>query len=439
MKNPIKTSAVVATLALALGGCDLLDVDNPNNLVEESIRREAAANAVVNGSQALVASAVSQIWQPYLVASDEFYWIGSRDAWLQLDQGFISNPANEFTDAAFPSIAQARWMADEAVEILTEHVAETPTAALQTELARAHLFAGIIHMIIGEVQEDFAESDKMEAGPPKGPSNMYTLLEEAITHLNAAVDGLSGEQRTQALAVRARARHSLEIWHKIKPSPNTADPLVSSQSAVDDALAVIGAAGGVGADWNYNFHYSAGTVDNDMADWINDRKENQVDLSLVTVTAANDIDQIALMDPIDDVPDPALEMRISTFKDGPFNSKGSVYPPMTLASTRLMHLIAAEHALANGDDAGFTTHINHVRAMDELTPYSGQVPAMDMLQHERRVNLFVMGLRLSDMYRFGVQDVNWEPAGDAIKAPGTRLPITNVEITANCHMNGLGC
>lgn len=438
MKNPIKTSAAVLTFALALGGCDLLDVDNPNNLVEESIRREAAANAVVNGAQALVADAVSQIWQPYLVASDEFYWIGSRDAWLSLDQGFLSDPANEFVDGAFPSIAQARWMADEAVEILTEHVANTPTDAMKTDLARAHLFAGIIYMIVGEVQEDFAISDKTEDGPPIGPSNMYQMLDQAISHLDQAVTGTTGDLQTQALAARARAKHSRAIWDKIRPSP-AGDPLVSSQSAVDDALAVIAAAGGVTADWNYNFHYSASTVGNSMAGWINDRKENQVDLSLVTVTAANDIDQIALMDPIDDVPDPALEMRIGTFKDGPFNSKGSQYSPMTVASTRLMHLIAAEHALANGDDAGFATHVNHVRAMDDLTPYSGQIPAMDMLQHERRVNLFVMGLRLSDMYRFGIVDPRWEAAGDAIGAPGTRLPITLVEIRANCHLNGLGC
>ncbi len=438
MKNPFKTSAAVLALSLSLGACNLLDVNNPNNLVEEAIRREAAANAVVNGSQALVASAVSQIWQPYLVASDEFYWIGSRDAWLSLDQGFISDPSNEFTDGAFPSIAQGRWMADEAVEILEEHAAESPSSAITADLARAHLFSGIIHMIIGEVQEDFAESDKTEDGPPIGPTNMYQMLEEAVSHLDKAVASSSGDVRMQALAVRARAKQSLEIWHKIKPSI-ASNPLVSSSSAAADALEVIGLAGGVTADWNYNFHYSATTVGNSMASWVNDRKENQVDLQLVNVTAANDIDDIKLLDPIDGVKDPALQMRISTFKDGAFNSKGSVYSPMTLASTRLMHLIAAEHELASGNNAGFTTHINHVRAMDGLTPYSGQIAAIDILKHERRVNLFVMGLRLGDMYRFKITDPKWQSAGDALSKPGTLLPITLVEVRSNCYLNGLGC
>ncbi len=77
--------------------------------------------------------------------------------------------------------------------------------------------------------------------------------------------------------------------------------------------------------------------------------------------------------------------------------------------------------------------------MDGLTPYSGQMDAMALLQHERRINTFAMGLRLSDMYRFGVTDPKWQSVSDAIKAPGTLLPITLVEVRANCYLNGLGC
>jgi hypothetical protein len=438
MTKRIKTVAMVLAATSTLSACGLLDVNNPNNLVEESIEQASAASAVVNGAQARVAYAVSSIWQPYLVCSDDFYWIGSRDAWLSLDQGFVSDPSNEFTDASYPQIAQARWLADKAVAILEGHVAED--ASFSGELARAHLYAGIIYMVVGEVQEDFTISDKRESGPPVGPANMYTMLDKAIEHLDAAVSG-AGDATTklQATAIRARAKQSRAIWDKIKPSPNTGDPFVESAGAVADAKAAIDMAGGNTADWDYDFHYSASTVGNDIAGWINNRKENQVDLSLVTVTAANDIDQIKMVDPIDDVPDPALQLRIEKFKDGPFNSQGSQYSPNTVASTRLMHLIIAEDALARGDDATFTQEVNYVRAMDGLTPYSGQVDAADLLRHERRMNTWMMGLRLSDMYRFGVTDPKWQSVSDAVKAPGTLLPITLVEVRANCHMNGLGC
>ena len=159
----------------------------------------------------------------------------------------------------------------------------------------------------------------------------------------------------------------------------------------------------------------------------------------MTWTDDNDIDQIATMDPIDNIADPAFQRILAHFKDGAFNSKGSQYAPNTVASTRLMHLIVAEDALAKGDMAGFTTHINHVRAMDGLTDYSGQMDAMQLLQYERRINTFAMGLRMSDMYRFGVTDPKWQGVSDAIKAPGTLLPITLVEVRANCYLNGLGC
>ncbi len=75
-------------------------------------------------------------------------------------------------------------MADKAVSILEEHVAEDPRCA--EELARAHLYAGIIYMVVGEAQQDFTISDKRESGPPVGPEKMYTMLDKAIEHLDAA-------------------------------------------------------------------------------------------------------------------------------------------------------------------------------------------------------------------------------------------------------------
>ena len=94
----------------------------------------------------------------------------------------------------------------------------------------------------------------------------------------------------------------------------------------------------------------------------------------------------------------------------------------------------AESALASGDMEGFANHVNMIReGLDGLTAYSGQIPAMEMLQHERRVNLFMQYKRLQDHYRFGVPSSNWLPGSPAMTTPGTMLPITRIEILANCH------
>ena len=444
MKKQILKKWAVSVLAAVplLAGCDLLDVNNPNDLVEDDIRQEAAANAVVNGAQTLVASSVSQSWQPYLVASDEMYWIGSRDAWLSLDQGAVSDPLNEFIDGPFPAMGQGRWMSDQAIEILTEHHGNNPTKAITTDLARANFYSGIMYMVIGEIQEDFAFSNKKESGAPVGPANMHQVLDGAITRLTAAIDGFRSQGETnmaiQAMAVRARARQSRAIWDAINPAPS-GNGLVNSADAGADAAAVIAAVGGNSADWTFNLDYSAGSRSNSMAAWVNDRKENQIDQSIVTVNSANDINGIALQDPIDNVDDPAVIKWLNQWKGGNYLTKGGIYPPLTVASTRMMHLILAENALAGGNSEAFRTSINHIRALDKLTPFSGQIEDRDMLMHTRRVNVLLQGLRLADMYRFGIRDPKWLATNPTIAKPGEMLPISIIEIRANCHLNGLGC
>ncbi len=440
-----------AALPLLLGGalllpaCNILDVDNPNNLLEGDVRQVSAAAAVVNGSLAVVSDAISQVWQPYLMAADELVWIGSRDAWQQLDFGLLSDPYNEFTDAIFPSLGQGRWMADEAEEILLEHVGNTPTAALKKQLARAHLHAGMMYMLLGEVQEDFAFSDKREPGPPVGPDKMFTVLDQAIAKLDKAVtlaqEVNDADILTRALAVRARAKHSRAIWDKVNPTPQSANPLVNAAGAVADAQAVLGRVTG---DWTYKLTYSSATLSNNMAAWINSRGENQFDtLSVINVNQSNvrQIQGVRLRDPIDNVIDPVITAKLTEWKGGTLSPTvtGDIYPPLTLVSARLMLLILAEDALQKNDQAGFQTQINAVRALNAgLTPYTGQIPAMDMLKHERRVNLFLMGLRLNDMYRFGIRDPHWKANSDAVTKPGTLLPITIVEIRANPHLAGRG-
>ena len=442
MKNRIKASVLTVVTALALSGCgDLLDVNNPNNLVEESISQAAAASAVVNGSLSLVSSAISQIWQPYLVTSDEVYWIGSRDAWLALDQGFIGNPENEFSDGAFPSVGRGRWMADQAIKILQGHASEDPS--FNYDLARANHFAGIMYTVIGEVMEDFAFSDKTESGAPVGPGNMSSVLNSGISYLDAAISSYeslgNADRAVAAKAMRARAHQSRAIWDVINPTASGTFTTVNASAAAADAQAVITAAGGNSADVEYDLVYSSGSQTNSMGGWINDRKENQYSTQLVTLDANNNRTGVAMMDPIDNIVDPAVTKRMKSWGCGAADGNCGPYSPLTISSTRLMHLILAENALAGGDGATFTTHINHIRAMDGLTAFSGQISNNDMLQHTRRANTMIMGLRLADMYRFGLTDPKWEAQSDAISTPGEMLPITIIEIRANCHLNGQGC
>ncbi|NDG46302.1 MAG: hypothetical protein EBY37_04060, partial [Flavobacteriia bacterium] len=138
---------------------------------------------------------------------------------------------------------------------------------------------------------------------------------------------------------------------------------------------------------------------------------------------------VSLLDPIDNIADPALYHNVANF------TAPGLYPEYPVVSGREMHLIIAENALANGDNATFEAHINKIRALDGLTPYSGQIDAQDLLEHSRRVNLFLQGRRISDHYRFASPSEYWIGSSPAINSPGSFFPITISEIQANENIN----
>ena len=439
MRNRIRCTSLASALALGLvlPACDILDVNNPNNLTKDDIHAIEAANALVNGAEAANENAFANMWLITLTAADEIVWIGSRDAWGQLDQGYLTNPANEFTDAAFPLLTQARYLADLAVTVLDTHVdtATVVTTRLKEDQARAYLHAGLIYTIVGEVQEDFVFGAEQEAEAPIGPSNMKNILDQAIQKLDQAVTLATAlnnaELLNRALAFRARAKHSRAIWDKIKPTVSS-QPLVSSAGATADAATVIGR---VAANWRYQFTYSAASRSNDISGWTNSRGEHQFDTtSVVSVSKAapKTILAVKLHDPVGGEPDVRILNFLKEFKaDANIGVAGTVYSPLTVISAKHMRLILAEDELAKGNIVGFITHINAVRAVDGLPPYAGVPAPLDMLKYERRAALFLTGVRLLDMYRFGIKDPLWQPASDAFTKPGTLLPITCIERNAN--------
>ena len=437
MIRPSRGALLVAG-TLALGACDLLDVDNPNNLTETSVLSPIAATAVVNGALHSTAEAIGGALQPYAIAGDEVTWIGSRDAWKSLDEGFISDPNNEFTDAEFPALGEARWMAWRAVSILEGHLADGADVD-EVDLARAYFIAGLIYTFIGEIQQDFALSDKTEAAPPIGPANMTEMFDQAIAYLDQGVTLArslgESDLEVRMLAMRARAKHSKAVRQKIQPTPNTADPLVSA--GVDDAKAVLAARGN--EDWSWDVEFSSTSNDNDISDWINDRAENQFGAQYVSVDPkqVKTITGYVLEDPVTGAPDPRTEAYIKAF------IAGGQYASLRWLSTREAYLIVAEDALNRGDMTAFADNINALRTLTGMPAWSAGsgVSALEMLKHERRVNLFLQGRRLSDMYRWGETQTGaqpntgvletWPTGSNTADSPGTLLPVTIVELLSN--------
>ena len=419
MKN--KTKLISLLLGFSLFSCDL-EVDNPNSLLEGDLQDPSAAAALANGAWNASLRGITYMMMPHAVATDESVWIGSRDAWYQIDKGGMTNVYNEFVDQAWPYISEGRWMSDKAIAILEGLGADLPD---EQDLVLAYLSGAMVRVYIADMFEDFVYSDKTEAGTPIGAANMSQLYDEALALLTKAKALATGDNAVKVLSLVARAEHAKAVWGKVNPV-NTASPYVSA-----GASAAASAAALMGADWKWKMNFSSSTVSNYMSGQINDRQEMDLFQNALVETATPGAGgDPQPNDPVTGLPDSRMSASAAEFRAG---GGGTQWAPVTITSLREMHLIIAESKKAGGDDAGCLAELNALRTFDSLYPYPSGTDAGTALQHERRANLFLQSRRLSDMYRFNLTSTVW----DAVeKSPaGSYFPITISEIRANPNIS----
>jgi hypothetical protein len=406
-----------ATLLTACGS--VLDVDNPNNVVDEALNNPAATASIVNGAGSTVIRAMNSVLAPYGAVTDELTWSGSRDGFKQLDDGGVSDPFNEYVDAAFFFVAEARYTTDEAITRLLGFE-KNNTLTNANELGRAYLYGAMAYTLIGDMWDDFViKSYRTEAGANEGESKMSGVYDIAIDYATKGLaKATTATLRRDLTAMRARARHGKAVWAKVNPGTTPpAQPLVGDADVVADANAAL-ALVGAGTDYRLEMTPSPTGGQGGPASGfeINQRLELAGgDVFFTRNAAGTRITGIKLQDPIANIPDPALTKNADRYvRITALNVDGN-FIPGTFISERELLLYTAEAALANNNTALFTTEINKLRALDGLTPYSGQIPALDLLKHSRAVNLFMHGRRLADLYRFGIKADKWTTASEAYR------------------------
>lgn len=439
----VRMGALLLTLAVATSACrDPLAVPDPNSIQAGDLESPAAVTSLVNGSLKNMNQMVGSVTAIYATASDEIRWIGSRDAWGSISNGFVKDPENEFIDAVFPEMTDARYMADRAIAQAEEMQGELSD---QTDLVRAYLYGAVVYSTIADAFDDFVIPESpTEPAPPIGPGNMVQLYDQAIAWLDSA-ESLArelgdGEMVTRAVAYRARVRHARAVWNQLNPPGSTpSDPLVSDQEMAADASMALQRIG-TGTDWRWEATFGPNTTGATIgacclmfAGEVNSRGELQFGAEYVHVVEGEEtvIDSVVITDPVSGNPDPAFTSRMNQFL------AGGEYSTQYLTTAREMHLLLAEHNLANGDTEEFERYINNVRDLaGKSGEYAGQVPAMEMLEHSRQVHLIIMNRRLSDMYRFGSTSVDWQPQSPSATAPGSFFPISVTEIRSNPEVSG---
>jgi len=417
-----KMKLISLLVGFTMIGCDL-DVDNPNSLLEADLSDPSAAAALANGAWNATLRGVTYMMMPHAVATDESVWIGSRDAWYQIDKGGMTNVYNEFVDQAWPYIGEGRWMADKAIEILEGLGADLPESQ---DLVLAYLTGAMVRVYIADMFEEFVYSDKTDAGEKIDNAGMSALYDEALALLAKAAPIATGDNSVKVLSLVARTRHAKAVWGKVNPTVNTSSPYVSAGASEAAAAAAL-----MGADWKWRMKFSSSTVDNYMSGQINDRQEMDLFQNALIETATpgaggdpqpNDL--------VTGLPDSRMSATAAEFRAG---GGGTQWAPVTITSLRGMHLIIAESKMASGDPAGCLAELNALRTFDALDPYPTGTDAGTALQHERRANLFLQSRRLSDMYRFNLTSTVWDNVEKS--ASGSFFPITISEIRSNPNIS----
>ncbi|MGQ0766601.1 MAG: RagB/SusD family nutrient uptake outer membrane protein [Gemmatimonadota bacterium] len=430
-------NALLVVAAFAATACNkFLDVDNPNNVVDEALNNPAAAQSIVNGAGTSVMQALNSVLAPYGAVTDELTWSGSRDGFKQLDDGGVSDPANEYVDAATFRVYQARYLTDEAITRLTKFQTDGDLTNPNL-LALAYLYGSIIYATIADMYDDAViGSFRTEAAAPVGEGNMSTLYDKSIDY---AAKGLAlattNDLKGTLHAMRARASFGKGVWAKLNPGGTVpAQPLVADANAVTAATTALALRSG---DWAYNLTATATGGQGSPASGfeINQRLELAGgDRFFVRNAAGTRIDAVRLNDPITGQPDPALARHAERCCkiNAAINGDGR-YIPYTVVSARMMHLIIAENALAGNNTTTFASAINAIRAFDGITPWStgSSVSALDLLKHTRSTSLFMMGHRLADMYRFNIKSDKWVSSSDAFKRVGCFFSISTAERLSN--------
>ena len=422
--------------ALMLTACSsILDVKNPNNVPEDALGDPAAAGAIANGVLAATARMLTATTTPYAVTTDELDWIGSRDAWLELERGAIANHFNEFTDQAFPFVGEARYLGDQAVQRLLffDTSSTILTRPARDHLARAYLYTAVVYASIADMYDDYAFSSKQTAATPIGRANMGRLYDTATVYLdralviaNAGTTSAFTSLRYPILAYRARVKHGRAVWASITPKlaagASRTVTLINNAGANADANAALALGP---ADQSFTIANSIGMAAG-INIWfeVNGRNEHRTGTAYRT-----------LVDPVTGALDIRMQALLTQFAG--FGTQAGTF---TLTNTRELRLILAEAALATGNTVEVQNQINLIRALDAgRTAWNGVTPdAMTMLQHERKVQLWLMRRRLADMHRFNIKESRWvaDPNFEsAFNINGLLFPIPQVERLGNPCVN----
>jgi len=402
----------VGVTALALGGCgDILTVQDPQRYTASDL--DNALPAVANG----VEGALHEVMDTYVVyqalLSDVYQHTGTWQGYDETDHSRFLYGTSQM-DGTHNSWLRAQWFAVSAEERITRVL--EGAAANDPMMAQVHMAAGLTDLYIGMA---VCESPVVASGPAMTDQQVLQSAVEKLTRAMATAQAAgTPEYGYAAQAGRARAKLLLGDY----------------AGAAADAAAIPD-----------GFSYDA-VFNQQSSNWI------------VTVTTKQYNEAAGLLHKwwplIDQSDSPGYmrdpwtneyDTRIPVFFDGEIATdnetphysqwKYTTEPDdIPMVHSDAMRLIQAEAAWRSGDEAGARAILNNLRAAAGLSPLPAGGNMQDYILSERFAELFMEGMRMVDLYRFGIVAETFNALNDPLR-PGTgritKFSMTSTEAAYN--------
>lgn len=378
--------AACGFLLLAAACGDLLDVADPQRYSSDDL--DQALEAVAAGAEGDLHIAVDQyvIFQGLL--SDELQHTGTWTGYDDIDHGRFSYSNNDRVEPTYNELLRVRTFAINSEERFVRVLGESE-AATSRLTAQVRMVGAVADLLLGQA---FCESP---SGPSEAAIPSDQLLEQAIQKFTVAIETAEAADadsfRLVNIAGRARA-HLL---------------LGNLPEAYNDARRIPD-------DWVEYANFSANSTrqDNDVVQLITAGNNTAAGLREkwwpVIDTAAD-----KMLDPWTEEPDPRIPVLFEgeTAVDGVTDHYSQwkyqkLEDDIPLLDSQEMRLIEAEyHLLAEKNAAAALAILNALREDAGLSALAdpGDPDVMfDYLAHERFAELFMEGMRATDLRRWRI-------------------------------------
>lgn len=382
---------IVILSVFVFSGCDLFEVENPNDVLEEELQDPELIPSLGNSAEGALSETYDWAVQMGGMPGDGVIDASTNQGGVRPDRGIFEG-FNEYTAELWDELSAARWTATEATRRLEELV-DDPDANIH--VAKSYYWDAVARITLADLFEEVP----FDGGEPNSPEEVYEgaidRLERAIEIAQASDAEESTKYEAVSYATMARAYRSL-YFERDEEMSMLREAANAAQNALD-----------VDSDFFIAIKYQT------------PGSQNGVFSSLSRVQQQNmDPGMAGLTDPVSGEEDPRIEYGEP---DGVGVQGDTLYPQMKydnlsadipVSRWQEAELILAEYDLESEGDVGAAeTHINRVRTEAGLQAFSSNDPqeVQDQIIYERKAEFWLEVRRWQDMRYYEIIPERWNP------------------------------